>query len=133
MHRARLFQQIMHLPRRVVRESLMYIQLVRLSLVNRFSRSPVIQAGGPVVSLTTFGRRSAMVHFAIESIARGSILPSRLILWIDDDALFDNLPAKIKRLQKRGLEVKFCKNYGPHTKYYPYLESQQAFSVPCYC
>jgi hypothetical protein len=82
------------------------------------------------VSLTTFGRRSAKVHLAIESIARGTILPSKLILWIDDEALFHNLPAKIRRLQERGLEVRSCKNYGPHTKYYPYVESQQAFNVP---
>jgi hypothetical protein len=130
MFSARLFQQIMHLPRRVVRESLTYIQLVRLSLVNRFGQSSVIEAGGPVVSLTTFGRRSAKVYLAIESIASGSILPSRLILWIDDESLFNNPPATIQRLLKRGLEVRFCKNYGPHCKYYPYLESQQDFSAP---
>jgi hypothetical protein len=53
-----------------------------------------------------------------------------LILWLDEDALLNNLPATIRRLQKRGLEVKSCRNYGPHTKYYPYVESQQAFDAP---
>jgi hypothetical protein len=33
-------------------------------------------------------------------------------------------------LQKRGLEVLLCKNYGPHTKYYPYLESLHEYEVP---
>ena len=130
MFLARFFQRIIHLPRRVLRESLLIIQIVKLSLINRFGQSPVIQTGGPVVSLTTYGRRSDKVHLAIESIARGSILPSRLILWIDDEALFHNLPTKIRRLQKRGLEVNFCQNYGPHTKYYPYVESQQVFIAP---
>jgi hypothetical protein len=127
---ARAFQRILHLPRRIVRESLMHIQLVWLSLVNRLKRSTVIRPGGPVVSLTTFGKRSETVHLAIESIARGSVLPSRLILWLDEEALFCNLPTTIRRLQERGLEVKLSKNYGPHTKYYPYVELQQAFSAP---
>ena len=130
MFRARHFQRIIHLPRRVGRESLKYFQLGRLSLINRFGRSQVIHSDGPIVSLTTFGRRSERVHLTIESIAKGSVLPSRLILWIDDEALFHNLPSSISRLQKRGLEVKFCENFGPHTKYYPYVESQPAFGAP---
>jgi hypothetical protein len=120
----------MHLPRRIVRESLGLIQLVRLLLANRYKQSPVIHQGGPVVSLTTFSKRSEKVHIAIESIALGSVLPSRLILWVDEEPLFTNLPASIRRLQKRGLEVRLCRNYGPHKKYYPYVESQQEFSVP---
>jgi hypothetical protein len=56
--------------------------------------------------------------------------PSRLILWIDDEGLINNLPATIRRLQNRGLEVKSCRNYGPHTKYYPYVDSQDSFDTP---
>jgi hypothetical protein len=126
----RALRRVSHIPRRIVRELLMLIQLVWLSLVNRYGRAPVTHPGGPVVSLTTFGKRSHTVHLAIESIARGRALPSKMILWIDDEALFRNLPAAIRRLQKRGLEVQFCKNYGPYNKYYPYVESQAAFDVP---
>lgn len=127
----RLLQRCVHLPRRTFREFLRFFLLFRLLLINQHSESPVAQpGGGPVVSLTTYGQRSQMVHFAIESIARGSMRPSRLILWIDEENLFHNLPAAIRRLQKRGLEVKRCKNYGPHKKYYPYLESQEAFDLP---
>lgn len=121
---------ILHLPRRIVRESIMLSQLVWLPLVNRFRRSPVTQQGGPVVSLTTHGKRIAKVYIAIESIARGSIRPSRLILWIDDEALLNNLPISIRRLQKRGLEVRRSKNYGPHKKYYSYVESHEGFDTP---
>lgn len=123
-------RRLSHLPRRIVRESLMVILVVRLLVVNRLSRRPVIAPGGPVVSLTTHGKRSKTVHIAIESIARGEVRPSRLILWIDDEALFRNLPDGIRRLQRRGLEVRTCRNYGPHTKYYPYLESQETFDTP---
>lgn len=83
-----------------------------------------------MVSLTTYNERSVHVHLTIESIASGSVRPSRLILWIDDEALRRNLPKTLRRLQKRGLEVKLCKSYGPHTKYYPYIESQPAFDTP---
>jgi hypothetical protein len=88
------------------------------------------EPGGPVVSLTTFGKRSEKVHYVLESIARGYIRPSSLILWIDEEVLIRNLPAPIRRLSKRGLEIKSCLNYGPHKKYYPYVQSQEAFSAP---
>jgi hypothetical protein len=53
-----------------------------------------------------------------------------MILWLDDQALFDDLPASLRRLQGRGLEVRMSTNYGPHTKYYPYIESVETFEVP---
>jgi hypothetical protein len=103
--------------------SLLYVR-------NAAGKANVTQPGGPVVSLTTHGTRCRTVFLAVESIARGTLLPSRLILWIDDIKLFERLPRTIKRLQSRGLEVHFCPNYGPHTKYYPYLETQSSFDRP---
>jgi hypothetical protein len=103
--------------------------LLRLS--NRFSKSPVVAGkSGAVVSLTTYGKRIRSVHLTIESIARGQMLPSRLILWIDDAEVFAHLPPSLLRLEARGLEVRLSKNYGPHTKYYPYLENQEEFTAP---
>ena len=59
-----------------------------LLLRNRFVWWPVATGQpGPVVSLTTYGRRVHVVFLAIESIARGHTNPSRLILWLDDVAL----------------------------------------------
>ena len=130
MNRTLIFQRILHLPRRAVREFLMAVQVVRFFLINRFGTTQVTEPGGPVVSLTTYGKRSQKVYFAIESIANGDLRPSRLILWIDDEAFLNNPPATIQRLAKRGLEVKPCKNFGPHKKYYPYVESEEAFSAP---
>jgi hypothetical protein len=102
-----------------------------LMLRNRFAWSRVATGtAGPVVSLTTYGKRVEAVYLAIESIARGSALPSRLILWIDDSALYANPPRALLRLRRRGLEIRFCKNYGPHKKYYPYVESQRTFNAP---
>ena len=102
-----------------------------LTLRNHFSRSAISIGGhGPVVSLTTYGKRANKAYLAIESIARGSLLPSRLILWLDEQVLYDDLPAPLFRLTRRGLEIKLCKNYGPHKKYYPYVESQTTFTSP---
>lgn len=108
----------------------MVMGLIHLFLVNRLGKRLVTSPGGPVVSLTTYGKRSVKAYFAIESIALGTKLPSRLILWIDDEALLRNLPTTIRRLQNRGLEVRLSKNYGPHTKYYPYVDTQDRFDIP---
>lgn len=86
-----------------------------------FSRSRVTQPDGPIVSLTSHGRRLHSVCISIESIAKGFAKPSRLILWVDDEGFFKNLPFLIRRQIKRGLEVHLTNNYGPHTKYFPTL------------
>jgi hypothetical protein len=102
----------------------------RLHAQNLHSKSAVTSPGGPVVSLTTVGDRINTVYLAIESIASGSVLPSRLILWIDNDEALKNRPDSIRRLEARGLEVGASQNYGPHTKYYPYLLATDKFAVP---
>src|ERR1700691_1503154 len=91
---------------------------------------PVTAPGGPVVSMTSYGRRIRTAYLAIESIAWGDVRPSRLILWLDDHTAFNNPPATIRCLMKRGLEVKLCEDYGPHKKYYPYLQSLETFESP---
>ncbi|HBU9620617.1 glycosyltransferase family 2 protein, partial [Escherichia coli] len=73
------------------------------------------------VSLTTHGERIESVHITIESILSGKVLPARIILWLDDENAIRNLPMSLVRLKNRGLEIKLSKNYGPHTKYFPYI------------
>lgn len=130
MHISYFIQKIIHLPRRVARECIMLFKLLRLFLLNRFGRASITHPDGPVVSLTTHGKRLETSYLAIESIARGLTLPSRLILWIDDVAQFTHLPASIQRLQHRGLDVQLCRDFGPHKKYYPYVESCSTFDLP---
>ncbi|MER4188015.1 hypothetical protein K8P82_08245 [Klebsiella pneumoniae] len=48
-----------------------------------------------VVSLTTHGERINNVHITIESILDGESVPSRIILWLDDINIFNNLPLSI--------------------------------------
>jgi hypothetical protein len=101
-----------------------------LSSINRYSNRPVTQPDGPVVCLTSYGKRIQTVYYPIESIGRGTFRPSRLILWLDEKAAFDHPPATLRRLMGRGLELKLSRNYGPCTKFYPYVESEQTFRLP---
>lgn len=108
-----------------------FLRLNSYRLNNIFStRSIIATTASPVVSLTSYGGRVDSVYLTIESIATGSLLPNRIILWIDDKKIFMNLPSHLKRLKKRGLEIKLSENFGPHTKYYPYIEEESAFSIP---
>ena len=106
------------------------MQVARLAASNRFTTSTAVTPGGPIVSLTSYGERMKKVYLTIESIALGNLLPSRLILWLQDENLFRNPPAALARLAKRGVEVRFANNFGPHTKYYPYLEISDTFNSP---
>jgi len=101
------------------------ILAIHFRLANRFSKASIVSAqSGVMVSMTSHGDRLATVYATIESIGRGRCKPSRLVLWIDDLAVFNQLPASLRRLQQRGLVVQFSENFGPHTKYFPVLESE---------
>jgi hypothetical protein len=102
----------------------------RLLRRNQQSRKPLIAPGGPVVSLTSFGERLQTVYLTIESIGVGSLLPSRLILWIQDEESFRCRPDSLRRLEARGLEVRLTDEYGPHSKYFPYIMSADTFGCP---
>lgn len=97
---------------------------------NRLSSSPVTSDTQVVVSLTTYDKRFAVVYLTIESIANGNLKPKRLILWLQDEALYTSLPKTLQRLQKRGLEIKLVQNYGSHTKYYPYVRQYAGDGLP---
>lgn len=83
-----------------------------------------------VVSMTTYGDRLRTVDIALESIARGTVRPKRLILWIQDPDVLRDLPPALRRLQRRGLEVKLSADFGPHTKYFPYIAETELFTSP---
>lgn len=101
--------------------------LALLARRNRRSRDRVVDATSrSVVSVTTHGKRIKSVHTALESIARGTALPARLILWLDDPTIAARLPRAIRRLQARGLEViTVPRGMRVHTKYYFYVQSSE--------
>lgn len=103
---------------------------VWLGLRNLLGGSRVTHPGGPVLSLTSYGNRLRWVFLTIESITRGSLLPSRIILWVDEESVVRHPPASLRRLMRRGLEILPCEDYGPHKKYFPYVASQDCFQLP---
>lgn len=107
-----------------------HLYLKGLTLSNHFSAKCLIDPKGPVISLTSYGTRVKSVYLTIESIARGTALPSRIILWLDDPAICSSPPASLRRLEKRGLEIFKCENFGPHKKYFPYVDSNDQFCTP---
>lgn len=121
---------VLSLPTRIVRRAYTEFKVERLKTINQRSKAPVIEAGGPVVSLTSYGKRIDTVYLTIESIACGSLLPSELILWLDEEPRYQSLPSTLGRLRDRGLTVRLCKNYGPHKKYYPYVDAHEKFAGP---
>ncbi len=104
--------------------------LNHLNRLNQTSTKTVTAPGGPVVSLTTYGKRIDSVYLTVESIARGSLLPSRLILWMNEVESYEQRPDSLRRLEARGLEVRLTENYGPHKKYYAYIASNHALDTP---
>lgn len=74
-----------------------------------------------IISLTSFPKRINKVWLTIESILRQKEKADRIILWLYEGEFNgkNSLPKSLLRLEKRGLEIKFCsENLMPHKKYY---------------
>ena len=106
------------------------LSIFRLRLRNRYSSSSITGEDGPTVSLTTHGLRLKNVFLAIESIARGSVKPSRVMLYLDVEEHVLHPLKTLQRLQRRGLEIHLAENLGPHTKIQPWIANAPSFSVP---
>ena len=96
----------------------------------KISRQIVDPYADVVVTLTSHSERIKRVFATIESIGRGYILPRRIILFLGFEYAGKELPSNLKRLAKRGLEIKFCEDLGPHTKYFPYLQTESELASP---
>jgi hypothetical protein len=106
------------------------LDTVALGVLGATRRSSLLGDGDAVVSLTSYGVRIDAVHTTIASIGRGAVRPRRIILWLDDAAALERSTPQLRRLQRRGLEVRLADNLGPHTKYWPYVESIEDHRTP---
>lgn len=76
-----------------------------------------------IVSFTTYNKRIHDVHLVIESIAQQIKKPNRLILWLDEEEFtLDTIPLILHNQIARGLDIRFCPNYGSYKKLIPTLE-----------
>lgn len=119
-----------HAVRRALKRSYARAMSRQLRRRIRRGRGELVGTHPVVVSLTSYGDRVADVAIAIESIGRGSVRPSRLILWIDDGDILANLPLSLRQQQQRGLEILPTLDYGPHKKYFPYAVSMSEHQLP---
>lgn len=76
-----------------------------------------------IVSLTTYGMRLYEVYLAIESIMQQTLKPNRIILWLSDEMKNITMPLVLQNQQKRGLEIRYCKDIGSYTKLIPALKA----------
>lgn len=75
-----------------------------------------------VVSLTSYGRRTNIVDTTIFSLLKQSYKPDRIILWLDDKNWnCENLPRRLKKLLKYGVEIRFCNDVKSYKKLVPTL------------
>ena len=90
-----------------------------LGICVAFSRKElVIDKGGPLVSLTSFGDRISRVHLAIESIFRQSESPALVVLWLASSDM-KLITRQLRMQQKRGLKIFECpEDIGSHKKYF---------------
>ncbi len=106
------------------------LSLGYLKYRNKTSAESILDPEGPVLSLTSHGKRIDSVFYVIESIGLGSRKPSRIILWLNDKSKCLHPPKTLINLIDRGLEIRHSDNYGPHTKYYPYLQLNSKLNGP---
>lgn len=77
-----------------------------------------------IISLTTFGPRIREVAVAIESIMEQTMLPNRIVLWLNED-LENNpelIPQSLRMLERRGLEICYTRDIGSGKKLIPALK-----------
>lgn len=95
------------------------------ALITRFS--PIAKGGKHglpaeiVVSLTSYPPRFPTLHLTLRSLLSQDIAPDVLVLWV---ARADRakLPRNVEKLQRYGLTIKECPDWGPFKKIIPALE-----------
>lgn len=75
-----------------------------------------------IISLTTYGNRINTVYLAIASLMRQSMRANRIILWLSEKEFRGGtLPATLRLLEKKGLEIKYCRDTRSYKKLIPTL------------
>lgn len=83
-----------------------------------FLPPPLIVNNDIVVSLTSYGRRvTKSVPYVIYQLMYQTIRPSAIVLWLSEKEFNnDNLPTSLKKLQKVGVTIRFCKDIKSYKK-----------------
>jgi len=73
-----------------------------------------------VVSLTSFPPRMKNLWMVLESLLRQTKKPDRIILWLATTQFphHKDIEKRVRAMEQRGLEIRFCEDLKPHKKYY---------------
>lgn len=73
-----------------------------------------------IVSLTSFPKRIDEVWLTIETLFRQSYKADEIILWLAESQFngIESLPENLRRMQERGLTIRFCDDLRSHKKYF---------------
>ncbi|MEM5564582.1 hypothetical protein WNY78_05685 [Psychroserpens sp. AS72] len=74
-----------------------------------------------VVSLTSYPERIPVIYLAIKSVLNQTYRPFKVVLWLGQEQFpnqEDDLPESLLELKNVGLEIEFCNDLKPHTKYF---------------
>ena len=87
-----------------------------------------------IVSVTSYPARIHEAVLAIRTIYRQIKLPDKVILWLGEEKFpnkFEDLPEELLQLvSEKHLEIRWCEDIGPHTKYfYAFREYPDALVV----
>lgn len=114
--KSRLFQGIYWSNYRFLKKALYkYHKKLSLKLLYVNDDSEII------VSLTSYPARINLVHLSIKSILNQTYKPKKVVLWLSVEQFphqEKGLPKSLLELKHYGLEIEFCDNLKPHTKYF---------------
>lgn len=75
--------------------------------------------GDFVVSLASYSKRINTLHICLESIFLQTLMPKKIILYLDNSVQSDALPMEISSFIDKGLEIVFVSDdIASHNKYY---------------
>ena len=75
-----------------------------------------------IVSLTTYSKRLHEVFLPIESIMQQTVKANHIILWLQEDWQYMELPIFLQKQIERGLEIGFYKDIKSYKKLIPTLK-----------
>lgn len=83
-----------------------------------------------IVSLTTYPARISTTWITIASLLQQTMKPCKVILWLAEEQFPEHkIPERLKKMEKRGLELRFCEDLKPHKKYYYAMQEYPDYYV----
>lgn len=76
-----------------------------------------------IISMTSIPSRMKAIPYCMESLLSQTIKPDKIILWVDEEKFKQtNIRKEFSDLIERGLEIRYCRDLKPHTKYFYALQ-----------